>query len=171
MDIHEILQKRHSIREYAHQSVTANELKTVIEAARIAPSACNRQPWHFYAINKTEILDKIKQTYNRDWFAKAPAVIVVCGNHNESWHRPSDNKDHCDIDVAIAIDHLIIKATEINLGTCWVCNFDAPQLSAAMQLDNGIEPIALIPIGHLTNKQPKATTRKSIEDIATFLCE
>lgn len=121
-------------------------LMQVLEAARIAPSAANLQPWHFVVVKDETLLVEIKSCYKREWLQSAPAVIVACGNHADSWKR-DDGKDHCDIDLAIAIDHLTLAATENGLGTCWICKFDAKRTADILQLPEHWEAIALIPIG------------------------
>jgi nitroreductase len=72
----------------------------------------------------------------------------VCGDHSTSWKRGSDSKDHADIDVAIAIDHLTLQATSLGLATCWVCNFKTEIIKEYFYLPEYIEPIALIPVGY-----------------------
>jgi nitroreductase len=82
----------------------------------------------------------------KPWVADAPAVIVVCGDHDEAWRR-RDGKDHTDIDCAIAVDHMTLMATAQGLGTCWVCSFDAWELARILQLPPHLEAIAVLPIG------------------------
>jgi nitroreductase len=143
----ELSKNRYSCRKYKELIPEENKILQVIEAGRIAPSASNKQPWHFILIRKSENLEKIKSLYKRDWFANVPAVIVICGDHNLSWKR-FDGKDHCDIDVAIAVDHMTLQAAELGLATCWVCNFDKEQCVKLLKIPYGIEPIVILPIGY-----------------------
>ena len=129
----------------------------------------NFQPWHFYVVTDSERLDALKSTYKREWIQSAPCIIVACANHEESWHRRSDNKDHADIDLAIAIEHLCLAAAEQGLGTCWVCNFDAALCHEVMAMPENVEPIALIPIGYTPDAEVPEKKRKTIEDICTYL--
>ena len=87
----------------------------------------NFQPWAFVVVRDPEKLKALYDCYPREWFASAPVCIVVCGDHSTSWKRLSDNKDFCDVDIAITTEHLVLAAAEQGLGSCWVCNFDAPQ--------------------------------------------
>lgn len=82
-----------------------------------------------------------------------PCIIVACANHEESWHRKSDGKDHADVDVAIAVEHLCLVATEQGLGTCWVCNFDVPLCREVLCLPDSMEPVVMIPVGYAKNKK------------------
>jgi nitroreductase len=146
-------------------------LKAVLEVARLAPSACNLQPWIFYVVQDARLLQELQTCYDRDWLKSAPVCIVVCGNHGTSWKRKSDNKDHCDIDVAIAIDHLTLAATEVGLGTCWICNFSTDRCRELLQLSSSLEPVALIPIGYPAKDNIWETTvknRKKTEEIIFY---
>lgn len=164
----DLIQKRCSIREYSEQPVEQEKLDYILEAARLAPSACNCQPWQFIVIRSEEGKEKLRSCYGRDWFKTAPLYIVVCGDHEQAWKRSSDNKDHTDVDISIATEHICLAAVEQGLGTCWVCHFDAKRCSELFNIPANIEPIALIPIGYpasadLFEKTPK--NRKPIDEI------
>lgn len=168
MKIIDIIRKRSSIRDYSAQPVEQEKINYILEAARLAPSACNLQPWRLLIIQSDEGIEKIRTCYTRDWFKTAPVYIVVCGNHDESWKRSSDHKDHADIDISIATEHICLAATELGLGTCWVCNFDTQRCTELFNIPKECEPVAIIPIGYpsdpdLFEKTPKK--RKSTNDI------
>ncbi len=148
MNFLDLVKKRYSVRSFDQREIEKEKLDYIMECVRLAPSAVNFQPWRFVVISDNETLDAVKSTYKREWIQTAPYIIVACANHDESWHRRSDNKDHADIDVAIAIEHLCLAAAEQELGTCWVCNFDAELCRGVMSLPSNIEPVALIPIGY-----------------------
>lgn len=147
MSFIDLAKRRYSCRKYKDQPVEKEKLTKVLEAARIAPSAKNMQPWHFIVIQEKKNLEKIADAYKREWIKTAPAIIAVCGNHGESWRR-ADGKIHTDIDVAIAVDHLTLAATDLDLATCWICKFDVMKTVDILNLPEDIEPIALIPIGY-----------------------
>lgn len=165
MKFSELIARRHSSRKFKDQEVEKSKLLKVIEAARLAPSAVNYQPWHFIVIQQKENLETLHKTYQRDWFKAAPAVIVACADHSLSWKRSIDGKDSAEIDVAIAIDHLMFQATEIGLGTCWVCNFDTERCAEFLKLPLNIAPVAMIPIGYPTEDTATVKKRKSIDQI------
>ncbi|HOA81189.1 MAG TPA: nitroreductase family protein, partial [Defluviitaleaceae bacterium] len=158
MSFLELAKKRYSVRSYLDRPVEKEKLLQVLEAARIAPSAVNKQPWNFIVVTNENTKNKIAETYPREWFKTAPAVIVVCGDHSKSWKR-KDGKDHCNIDVAIAIDHMTLAATDLGLGTCWVCAFDAKQCHKILGLPENLEVIALIPIGYPADTAPENKNR------------
>lgn len=167
MNFEELCRTRRSVRAYAPQAVENEKLDYVLRCTALAPSAVNRQPWRFHVVTRPERLARLAEAYDRPWFASAPCVIVAVGQHEAAWHRPSDGKDHTDIDLAIATEHLCIAAAEQGLGTCWVCNFDAPLVARLLGLAEGEEPVALIPIGYPTD-QPAEKTRKAVEEIAVY---
>ncbi len=167
----DLAKKRYSCRSYSDKPVTKNQLDLILEAGRISPSAVNFQPWHLIVIRKKEYLHKIHSTYHREWFQTAPCVIIVCGDHNQSWKRKLDGKDHCDIDVAIAVDHMTLQATDLGLATCWICNFDKDKCAELFNLPDGIEPMVLLPVGYpLDSSDPErhSKKRKSLDEIASY---
>lgn len=164
MKFDDIIRNRFSARSYTNREIEKDTILEILEAGRIAPSAVNYQPWFFIVITEKDILDDFNEVYPRDWFKTAPVCIVVCADHNQSWKRKSDGKDFADIDIAIATDHIILKATELGLGTCWVCNFDAEKAHSKLGLPENIEPLVLIPLGY-SDSVPKIKDRKSIDEL------
>ncbi len=131
---------------------------------RLAPSACNKQPWLFITVSSPDAQERLRACYDREWFAKAPLYIVACDSRDQAWVRPKDDKHHGDVDLAIAIEHLCLAATAVGLGTCWVCNFDPALCKNALHLPDGLEPVAIIPIGFPAGKAtPKK--RKDMDEI------
>lgn len=161
-------QQRYSVRNYTSQPVSDVTLRYILEVARLAPSAVNLQPWSFVVVRDRALLDRLATVYSREWFATAPCCIVVCGNHNESWHRRNDGKDHCDIDIAIATEHLALAAAEQGLGSCWVCNFDAEACRQILQLPDGVEPMVLLPVGYAAQGELPEKKRKPLDEIVVW---
>lgn len=168
MTLDEIIQNRISVRSYRPEKPSKDLILKVIEAARQAPSAVNKQPWRFVVIETEQKLAELQKAYNREWFATAPIVIAVIGNHSKSWHR-ADGKDHCDIDIAIATEHMALKATELGLGTCWVCNFDMTIVNAVLNVSVDEEVCVLLPIGYANAQaQLKQHQRNELTQIVSF---
>lgn len=165
MKMLDLVKSRHSVRKYLPNPVEQSKLDYIMECVRMAPSAVNFQPWRFAVVTEGTALEALKRVYPRDWIASVPCIVVACVNHNESWHRPSDGKDHGDIDVAIAVEHLCLAATEVGLGTCWVCNFDVRLCAEALSLPAGIEPAVLIPLGYAADSVIPEKKRKPMEGI------
>lgn len=170
MDLLELAKKRYSVRKFSDREIEKEKLDYILEVARMAPSAVNYQPWSFLVLQSEEAKKDIQACYDREWFNTAPLYIVVCGNHLASWKRPADNKDHCDIDIAIATEHIALAAAEQGLGTCWVCNFNATLCKKLMQLPDGIEPMVIIPLGYEAEESSlKEKNRKSIDEVVLYL--
>lgn len=167
MSFIEIAKNRYSCRTFKNTPVEDHQLRQVLEAGRTAPSAKNLQPWHFIVIQDNEILNQIKAMYGQKWLETAPLIIAVCGDHTSGWRRP-DGKDHTDIDIAIATDHMTLAATDLGLATCWVCMFDAMKCSQLLQLPEGIEPMVLLPLGYPAdevNPERHQTKRQNLEQM------
>ena len=163
MDFLELVKDRYSCRAYKALDVEKEKLDYILECVRFAPSAVNRQPWRFHVIRKEEDKEKLQQCYSRDWFKTAPMYIIASVLHDEEWVR-ADGKHHGDIDIAIAVEHLCLAATEQGLATCWVCNFDAELCKKSFGLVDNEEAAVLIPIGYPAD-EIKEKKRKAIDEI------
>ena len=158
--------ERYSCRSYSSAPVSSGEISALLEAARIAPSACNRQPWKFIVAGADDTVARqaILESYPREWVLTAPTHIIVCGVPSEAWVRPTDGHNHVDIDVAIATEHICLEATALGLASCWICNFDPAVLSSRLNLPEGIVPMVILPIGRPADNRPEKR-RKPIADI------
>lgn len=170
--LRELIGDRYSCRKYFPRTPEKGDILAVLEGARMAPSACNRQPWRFVVVERDadpELHKAVAASYPRDWAGEAPVFIVACGRRDECWKRPTDGWSSLDVDLAIAVDHLTLAATSVGLATCWVCNFDPLKLREAINAPEDIEPVALLPLGY---PDPSATVapknRKSLEDIVQW---
>lgn len=165
----EIAQRRYSCRKYMPENIQLETLLLLVEAGRVAPSAVNYQPWHFILIPTNNDVVSLSEAYPREWFKLAPAAIVICADHSLSWKR-ADGKDHADIDIAVTTDHIVLRATEMGIGTCWVCNFDMIKCKTILQLPDHIEPVVIIPLGIPADEvdiDRHNTKRKSLSDIVS----
>lgn len=163
MNFLDLVKQRYSSRSYQAKSVEKEKVDYVMECVRFAPSAVNKQPWRFHVISSDSDKEKLRQCYNREWFTTAPMYVIASILHDEEWVR-SDGKHHGDIDIAIAVEHLCLAATEQGLATCWVCNFDADLCRQLFSLAANEEPAVLIPLGYAADA-PKEKTRKTAEEI------
>ncbi len=167
--LYRLVQERYSCRAYSSRPVGRGTILDVLDIVRLAPSACNRQPWCFLIADSDAQREAIFGSYNREWIRTAPEFIVACGIHDEAWHRPCDGKDHTDVDISIAVEHLCLAATSLELGTCWVCNFDPAPIREAFCLPDNVEPIAIIPIGYpAESSSVPAKNRKQLDDIVKW---
>jgi nitroreductase len=163
MNFYEVIKKRCSIRSYKPNPVEEEKLNRILEAARMAPSAANRQPICFVIIKDEKTKQQLKRVYDEKWFYTAPIIVCVCSIPEKAWIR-SDGRNYADIDAAIAMDHLILAATDEGLATCWVAAFKVSILKSILKLPPGLEPLAMTPIGY-PQDIPEPTYRKPIEEI------
>lgn len=132
----------------------------------LAPTAANKQAFKILVIKTKGKEAELKKIYNRDWFVEAPIILGICTIKDKAWIR-SDGKNYCDIDAAIVMDHMVLAATELNLGTCWVGAFDLKNAKEVLNLDSSLEPIAFTPLGypkeHNFNK-----IRKDLDELVIY---
>ncbi|MBM4048283.1 MAG: nitroreductase [Planctomycetes bacterium] len=163
MDFYEVIKTRHSVRGFKPDAVETAKLDRVLEAARIAPSAANRQPWQFIVVKSKQVREQLKEAYPQQWFYTAPLIICACAKPDEAWKR-GDGKNYVDVDVTIAMDHLILAATAEGLGTCWIGAFKTEAVKRVLNLPAGVEPLAMTPLGYPA-AGPRQTSRKELSAI------
>ena len=166
MELSEAIAGRRSVRKYKSAAVPPEKLARVLEAARRAPTAANRQPWKLYVVKDPALRRAIGAAYKNPWFYEAPVVLVMCALPGSAWTR-ADGKNYADIDAAIAFDHLTLAAYAEGLATCWIGAFNSPALKDALKLPAGEEPLAMTPLGEAA-ETPKPTPRKPLDDLVAY---
>jgi nitroreductase len=166
MEFSELIRKRYSVRAYKSDPVEEDKLQQILEAVRLAPTASNRQPFQFIIIHTAGREAELRRIYSRNWFVQAPLVICACGIPAQNWVR-SDGKNYNDVDVAIAMDHLILAAADVGLGTCWVAAFNPAAAREVLGLPHGVEPIAFTPLGYPADR-PQPKVRKALSDLVRY---
>ncbi len=162
MDVFDAIRKRRSIRKYLNQPVEKELIIKVLEAARLGPSAVNAQPCHFIVVTNIKVRESLGNAYNADWFLKAPVIIVVCANPKEAWRR-RDGEEYWKVDAAIAMQNMILTATDLGLGTCWVGSFDEKEVKKSLNIPKDFRVVAMTPIGYPDERKGQVTDRKSLE--------
>ena len=160
MEFSELIQKRYSVRAYQNRPIVDDVLQRVLEAFALAPTAANRQPLGLIVIKTAGRAEELKRIYSPDWFAVQPPVVVcACALPGQAWIR-RDGKNYADVDVTIAMDHLILAATAEGLGTCWIGAFDPSAAREVLGLPEGVEPVTFTPLGYPADSaQPKRRKR------------
>ncbi|MGQ9630010.1 MAG: nitroreductase family protein [bacterium] len=164
MNVHEVIRRRRSIRKYKSREVEREKLDRVLEAGRLSPSAANRQPWHFIVVTDPKVRESLRAAYNRDWFVGAPAIIVACADPKGAWVR-ADGQEYWGVDVAIALQSMVLAATEEGLGTCWIAAFDEKAAVEALKIPPGIRVVAMTPLGYPDEEKGEVTNRKAMGEI------
>ncbi|MDH6356802.1 nitroreductase family protein [Parabacteroides sp. PF5-9] len=160
MNFLELARKRCSIRKYLSTPIEEDKFNYILEAARMAPSAVNYQPWFFLIITEEEARRKLVECYPKEWMKPAPLFIVVCGDYSQSWKRPADNQDHLLVDGGIVTEHICLAAAEQELATCIICHFDGPLLHKQFNLPETVVPISIIPVAYPADPNLFAETPK-----------
>ena len=167
MDFFELIQKRYSVRAYKPDQVEETKLQQILQAARLAPTAANRQPFHVIVIKTDGKEATLKRVYDRKWFTDAPVVLCVCAIPDQAWTRRQDGKCYCDVDAAIVMDHIILAAAALGLGTCWIGAFNPDAAREVLNLPPEVEPIAFTPLGYAADN-PKEKQRKALSAIVKY---
>jgi nitroreductase len=167
VDFSRLIRARYSCRDYSDQPVEDEKLELVLEAARLAPTAANRQPFRIVVVRDEELRQQMSDVYMRHWFYAAPVILCLCGVAGEAWVR-KDHRHYTDVDVAIAMDHLILQATDLGLGTCWIADFDPEAARRLLHLPRGLDPLLLSPLGYpAAGAEPKepGKRRRPLEEL------
>jgi nitroreductase len=163
VDFFETIAGRHSVRGYKPDPVPDALLEKVLEAACMAPTAANRQPFRLVVVETKGREEELARVYGRRWFTQAPLVIAVVAVPGEAWRRV-DDKPYDEVDATIAMDHLILAATALGLGTCWIAAFDPAAAREVLGLPDDVEPIAFTPLGW-PDKAAAATDRRPLSEL------
>jgi nitroreductase len=176
----EIIKKRYSVRKYSPKPVEEEKIKLILEAARLAPSSENSQPWHFFIVKDREKIEKIAKAmplktdlFINQFIAKAPVLIVACAANVPLIQRiiaPVIHLDWYKIDVAIALEHMVLTACELGLGTCWIGWFDEKKIKKILGMPKKHKVIELLTLGYPAEGfLPRTKMRKAMEEITTFV--
>jgi nitroreductase len=171
MTFHDLAESRKSVRGYdASRPVPPEMLERVLDAGRLAPSAKNLQPWKFLLVSSPEMLAKVRPCYDKEWFRQAPHILVVTGDREAAWVRPSDGWNSLETDLAIAMDHLVLTAHAEGLATCWISAFNPAILREALGLKPTEEVFAITPLGYApANAETRPKSRKPLEEVVRHL--
>jgi len=172
MEYSELIRSRESIRNYdPGRPVPKEIMERILDAGRLAPSACNYQPWKFLVISSPEMLEKVKGCYRRDWLKDAPNILVMIGLKNQAWNRSYDGYNSIETDVAIAMTHIILAAENEGVGTCWIAAYDPSLLNEVINPGAGEMIFGITPLGYPKPgfKKTFAKKRKSLKEIVEFL--
>jgi nitroreductase len=149
MDVLSAIRTRRSVRSYASKPIPAEVTERLREALRLAPSACNIQPWHFIFVVDASLRREVAQAANGQmWMAEAPAIVVGCGFPERAYTHMGGYGNSVDIDVAIALDHLTLAAVAEGLGTCWIGAFDEVKVKNLLGIPAEVKVVAMTPLGY-----------------------
>jgi nitroreductase len=171
MDFRELIKRRESVRSYdPARPVEKAVLDRILEAGRIAPSAVNRQPWRFLLASSAEMLSKLRPAYDKPWFRDAPHILAVTGKRAEAWNSRSGHNS-LEIDLTIAMDHMILAAENEGVGTCWLAAYDPEILRKALGLAEDELVFCITPLGYPRQGWERKTERprKALSEVVKYL--
>ena len=162
LDFFEVIKNRRSIRKYQDKNVEREKLQKVLEAARLAPSAMNRQPYQLFVITNQDTLSKIEMACNQDW--KAPIMVAMVSVPNEAWVR-DDGEEFWKADAAIAMNQVSLAAFVEGLGTCWIAAFKENEVKEILGVASDSRIPFLSPLGYPAENKGPIINRKTIESL------
>jgi len=173
MDFWEVVGHRRSVRAFEpSQPVSEEVVRRLLETAIRAPSAGNRQPWHFIVVrDETVRVGLASAAYDQRFLAQAPVVIVVCADPGRSAARYGSRgrELYCLQDTAAAIENLLLAGVALGLGACWVGAFDERAAASVLRLGSHLRPVALIPIGYPVARTALPAPRRSLHDVVSYV--
>jgi nitroreductase len=163
MDTIETIMHRRSIRKYKPEAIPQADLDTILESGRQAPSAANRQPWHFVVVRDEALKRQVAAACSgQNWLADAYVILAGIGSPSAS--RGSAGRPWYEVDVSIAMQNMILAATSLGYGTCWIGAFDEGQVKELLQVPEEMRVVALTPIG-APDASPDARPRKDVNQV------
>ena len=172
MDLWTAMNTRRSVRAFQPTEVSPDAVTRLLEAAIRAPSAGNRQPWHFIVVRRKEVRQRLAEAaHGQDFVAQAPVVIVICAEPERSATRygTRGKEVYCLQDTAAATEHILLAATALGLGTCWVGAFDEDAAAQALGLPARLRPVAMLPVGQTMGELSAASARRPLSEVVSFL--
>jgi len=168
MDVYEAIRTRTSVRGYRSSPVEEEKLKRILDAARLAPSGKNGQPWTFIVIKDVETRARLVDACRGQAFVgEAPVVIAVCGEEDLAYQKMGGYWNSLPVDVGISLEHLMLAAAAEGLGTCWIGAFKEGEVREILEVPEGIKIVALTPVGY--PKEERVTRpRKPLEEIIMY---
>jgi len=163
MDVFDAIKNRRSIRKYKNTEIEAEKVEKILESARLAPSAANRQEWKFIVVEDPQTRKKlVEAAHGQKFIEEAPVTIVACSTESE--RIMPCNQYAYTVDLSIAVSFMILEATEIGLGTCWLGAFDEGKVKEILAIPEDIRVPAMFTVGY-ADENPAPRPRKDIDNI------
>ena len=168
MEVAEAIKSRRSVRKYKSTPVPEEALKKILNAARLAPSAANLQPWRFIIVMDEDVKRHLAAACNSmNWITRAPVVIVACANMDVAIAMVGGYMNSAPVDVAIALTQMSIMATSEGLGTCWIGAFKEEKVSALLGIPKECRVVSVMTLGY-PDESPAMPGRKNISEIISY---
>lgn len=158
MDFLKIAKSRYSVRKYKDIPVEEDKLNKILTAAHVAPTGNNQQPVRLIVVREKEGIEKLAKATRSIY--NAPMAIIVCADKSRAWQRKYDEKNISDIDASILTDHMMLEATDLGLGSLWICWFKPDVVKEEFMLPDGVEPVNILAVGY-PDREPESPDRHS----------
>ncbi|MCX8007520.1 MAG: nitroreductase family protein [Coriobacteriia bacterium] len=171
MEFSEVIAKRRSVRHFnAKLTVSDEDIRALLDAATLAPSAGNIQPWRFVVVRSAEARQRLQGALHQPWASAAPVVIVVCVDPRPCAARYGDRGEYLYSiqDTAAAVENILLAAVDRGLASCWIGAFDEKAVAEAIGVTSPITPIAVLPVGY-SAESARRPSRRPLEEVATWI--
>ncbi len=166
MDVMQAIKDRRSVRAYSDRPVAESDLEQILEAARLAPSASNRQAWKFIVVTDAGVRQQLcEASRNQAFVAQAPVVIAAVALEPE--RLMPCGVAAAPVDLSIAVDHMTLVAVALDLGTCWIGAFDQERAREILAVPAELQIVALLPLGYPAD-EPRPKSRKQLDEIVAY---
>lgn len=167
MELFDVIKNRYSVRGFKDDPVEKEKLDQILEAGRLAPTGVNSQAFKIFVIDTKKHKKSLKKIYSAPWFVEAPLILCIAIAPAKTWVRPWDGKNISDIDASIVMDHMILAATDLGLGTCYIGAFKKNMAIEFLELGEEYEPVLFTPLGY-PNDKGRNMPRKDIDELVVY---
>ena len=161
----EVINERYSCRKFTAEKIKTEEIQLILEAARLAPTAVNFQPQRIIVVENPVLLEKLNEATKFIFDSKT--VFVVCYDSEASWHRRYDDKNHGEIDATIVATHMMLAATAMDIGSCYVCSFKDDIVRTILGIPENYGISCLLPMGY-PKEEGTHNSRNDVEDFVVY---
>lgn len=169
MEFQKLIEERYSVRDFKPEHLPQEVIEKILAAGHIAPTGCNNQPQRILVLNRDEEMEKLSECTKCRF--NAPTAMLICYNRDESWVRPYDSALAAPVDAAIVTTHLMLKAHELGVGTCWVMHFDPAAMREKFNIPENIIPEALLVMGYPSESatpSPRHSNFRPMEEVVVY---
>lgn len=169
MEFQKLIEERYSVRDFKPEHLQQEVIDQILAAGHIAPTGCNNQPQRILVLNRDEEMEKLSEC-TRCRF-NAPTAMLICYNRDESWVRPYDSALAASVDAAIVTTHLMLKAHDLGVGTCWVMHFDPAAMRGKFNIPENIIPEALLVMGYPSESaipSPRHSSFRPLDEVVVY---
>jgi len=159
MEVFETIKNRTSIKKYKPEKISKEKIDILIEAGRLAPTAANKQKFKLIIVDNEDIKKRLGVACNNQTFVET-ASHVIAGTTDPDWKWNQ-------VDLAIVLEHIVLEASELGFGTCWIGAFDEKEVKKILDIPENIKVVALLTVG-FPDEIPKHSSRKNVEDIVSY---